>query len=488
MSPGTFRLLNQYGSLAEHGWDNPAMPKLWRYNQHYFDDLNAEGARQRSLLHRALMADWITANPPGLGTGWEPYPTSLRIVNWVKWVLAGNTPDAAALHSLAVQTRWLTHRLERHLLGNHLFANAKALVLAGLFFDGPEAMGWLAKGKEILACEIPEQILPDGGQFELSPMYHALAVEDLLDLVNIARAFDRDDLADEWGARVPDMLRWLAAMTHPDGDLAFFNDTAIGIAPANDRLLAYATSLGIPPPSPLPDVLYLPDSGYIRLSRGPAVLIADLARVGPDYLPGHAHADTLSFELSVHGRRMIVNSGTSVYGIGPKRLLQRGTAAHSTVVIDGQDSSEVWSSFRVGRRARPFDIDLRDEGGLLIVKGAHDGYRHLPGAPVHRRSWELGHNGLIVRDRIEGSNQHLVEARLHLHPGLKLVELRSRSCSIVDESGLCLADCTALDSDLRIDESLWYPSFGSSISNHALRVTNAAVHLPSTLSIQILWH
>ena len=77
-------------------------------------------------------------------------------------------------------------------MGNHLFANAKALIFSGLFFDGEEAKSWYLKGFNILKRELAEQILPDGGNFELSPMYHIIFLEDLLDLVNIHRAFNRE--------------------------------------------------------------------------------------------------------------------------------------------------------------------------------------------------------------------------------------------------------------------------------------------------------
>jgi len=125
---------------------------------------------------------------------------------------------------LAVQARWLARRLETHLLGNHLFVNAKALVFAGLFFAGDEAATWRRTGQEILLRELPEQILPDGGQFERSPMYHALALEDVLDLLDAIATFaagdaDVEPLRGALAARVPAMLRWLAAMTHPDGTL-----------------------------------------------------------------------------------------------------------------------------------------------------------------------------------------------------------------------------------------------------------------------------
>src|SRR5690606_25718690 len=164
--PGRFLLLNELHDLGETGWDDPGIERLWRYNLHYFDDLNAEGAPDRAGWHRDLILRWIGDNPPGRGSGWEPYPLSLRMVNWIKWHLAGNELPPAALHSLAVQARWLMRRLEFHLLGNHLFANAKALVFAGCFFRGDEADAWLARGLAILRREVPEQILADGGQFE----------------------------------------------------------------------------------------------------------------------------------------------------------------------------------------------------------------------------------------------------------------------------------------------------------------------------------
>ncbi len=70
-----------------------------------------------------------------------------------------------------------------------MLANAKALVFAGLWFEGPEADRWLETGLSIYARELPEQILDDGAHFELSPMYHAIILEDLLDLINVGRTY-----------------------------------------------------------------------------------------------------------------------------------------------------------------------------------------------------------------------------------------------------------------------------------------------------------
>src|SRR5439155_4285503 len=130
-----------------------------------------------------------TGKPPGFGAGGEPYPLSLRIANWSKWACSRFSLSGAAVHTLAVQARYLRGRLEHHLLGNHLLANAKALVFAGLFFDGDESKEWLDVGLGILERELTEQVLADGGHFERSPMYHSIVLEDILDLLAMGRVF-----------------------------------------------------------------------------------------------------------------------------------------------------------------------------------------------------------------------------------------------------------------------------------------------------------
>jgi uncharacterized heparinase superfamily protein len=486
LGPWQFKFLNLNHSLpAQGGWDDATLDKLWLYNLHYFDDLNARDADQRGAWHQALLERWLLENPPASGNGWEPYPTSLRIVNWVKWLATGNAAPAGMAQSLATQARWLFQRLEWHLMGNHLFANAKALVFAGLFFEGAEAASWRAKGLKIIERELPEQVLPDGGNFERSPMYHAIFLEDVLDLVNAA---------DNWPELVPAvqvaqwrevagrMLDRLAGMTHPDGQIALFNDAAFGIAPDLTALHSYAQRLGLmnhtaigtertPGRAEPVEALALqhwPTSGYIRLTCPSAVALLDVAPIGPDYLPGHAHADTLSFELSVFGQRVVVNGGTSRYGVGPERLRERGTAAHSTVQIADQDSSEVWGGFRVARRAYPFDLQLQDEAGVLKVACSHDGYKRLPGAPVHRREWVMSASTLQVSDTVRGGT-HTALARYILHPSVTVVPVGSNTwqLTLAGAQNLRVVVSAGLG---RIEPASYAPEFGIVLPTQCLAV------------------
>lgn len=435
----TFIFLNEVGSLSELGWDSLKREKLWRYNQHYFDDLNAVDALDRFEWHKTLIMRWVDQNPLGQGTGWEPYPTSQRIVNWVKWSFAFNFSSSFEFsesfnNSLATQTRWLAKRLEWHLRGNHLFANAKALVFSGLYFQGIEANTWLRSGLEIISRQLDEQVLDDGGNFERSPMYHAIFLEDLLDLINLAGAFSihiDPKLIGRWKTVAEKMLSWLRAMTHPDGEIALFNDAAFGVAPTIADLEAYAARLGLDfedkkklaaQENKRITVRFLKESGYMRLSSKSAIAFLDVAPIGPNYLPGHAHADTLSFELSIYDQRVIVNGGTSCYGLGLDRLRERQTQSHSTVEINGQSSSEVWSSFRVARRAFPFDLDLFNDSNKAIISCSHDGYTRFSGKPIHRRTWEMSENSLGIRDVVIGPYSQAI-ARFIIHPDIAVSEI-----------------------------------------------------------------
>lgn len=421
----TFRFLDQDRRIETGSWNPAGASPLWRYNLHYFDDLNAEAATVRTEWHRRAVDDWVASVRPGESPAWDPYPTSLRIVNWVKWLQSGPETVSGCVRSLAMQAGALEKRLEFHLGGNHLFSNAKALVFAGAYFEGSRPARWMRRGLSILEREMPRQILSDGGHYERTPMYHALALEDVLDVINVLRRYP-DSVPDGSGGFVAACVETasrmeaaLQVMCHPDGDVAFFNDAARGIAPAPGELHRYARELGIPqPPSPPERVNWLRETGYLKMSSDDVVAILDTAPVGPDEIPGHAHADTLSFELSIERQRVLVNGGTSTYDIGEVRQRERSTAAHNTATIDGEDSSEVWASFRVARRARVFDIEVSETPEGTVVAASHDGYRRLAGRPIHRRTWTLVPGQLTVVDTITGRFKSGV-ARFHLQPAVR---------------------------------------------------------------------
>jgi len=486
----SFKFLNKEFTLqVSEDWNAKNQDKLWLYNLHYFDDLNAINSEQRTDWHKSLIQNWIENNPVGFGNGWEPYPSSLRIVNWVKWFLlnlnSNNNVNQMWLDSLVIQTRFLSQNLEYHLLGNHLFTNAKALVFAGLFFNGEETDYWYQLGLNIINKELSEQVLSDGGNFELSPMYHAIFLEDLLDLVNIHQAFNRN-LPDNFENKILQMLEWLKFMCHPDKEIAFFNDSTLGIAPSFIELLSYSNRLGIVfKNNQVNRLTHLEESGYIRVEYENLVLIADVADIGPDYIPGHGHADALSFELSLFGRRVIVNSGISTYEIGIDRYKQRSTELHSTITVDNQNSSEVWSGFRVANRAKVFNIKKFKYSNSVNFSACHDGYKKLQGRVFHCRHWSVSSNSIKIVDNITGNGMHKIRSALPLHPSVVINHVQGSSISL-NISGNIVKINFEGKGELKVIESKYYPEFGSSITNKHL-IYSYNEKLPSKITAKISW-
>lgn len=463
-------------------WNDPAREKLWLYNLHYFDDFSSGNSHDHSQVQEKFLLRWITENPPASGNGWEPYPISLRIVNWIKWAQAGNVLPDIARESLAVQIRWLTKRIENHLRANHLFVNAKALVYAGLAHESAESDQWLKQGLAILSREIPEQILADGAHFERSPMYHAIILEDILDLINASGAWPGrvpNSTVELWRTTAYAMMKWLDTLSHPDGNISFFNDAAFEIAPTRQHIAEFAHRLGITHSAAASTRLQCcQPSGYVRAECGDAVLIADIAPIGPDYQPGHAHADSLSFELSLHGQRVVVNSGTSTYVTGPQRSYERSTAAHNTLEINGCDSSEVWGGFRVARRARIIESSCTESEGLISIIGAHDGYRRLTGRPIHRRRWDLSPHSLKITDMVEGQFDSAL-ARFYLHP----------DATKVDDATIRLPTGELLSFKVQggsasIEPASWYSQFGTATENLCV----VAAMKDKTMVIELTWN
>ncbi len=487
--PATMTLLNETHEIsAQTIWNDPELALLWRYHLHYFDDLQATNAAEKITEHQTLIKRWIRENPPGIGCGWQSYPLSLRIVNWIKWLLTGNLATKAMRHSLSVQVCYLRRRLEYHLLGNHLLANAKALIFAGCYFQGKEADHWLNLGLKIYQRQLREQILADGGHFERSPMYHSLILEDLLDVINVLHTYalpTPDYLCQSINA----MFTWLQAMIHPDGEIAFFNDSTLQQAPTFAELLAYAKQLGSQPKlTPISPATTLAQTGFVRVALDSNVLLLDTGSVGPAYLPGHAHAGTLSFELSLAKQRVLVNSGTSCYQLNTLRAYQRSTAAHNTLSIDGENSSEVWHRFRVGRRARVFAVNVEhNQDDTVVVEATHNGYQHL-GNVIHHRRWRVSADEMEISDEITGEGVHDVRLWYHLHPTCKVAQIKGNTVIITTTlaSDRHIVMVLPEDVDISVQPSEYYPQFGVAVANQTI-VGVTKTQLPYSMITAITW-
>jgi uncharacterized heparinase superfamily protein len=412
-----------------------ASDRLWTITLHYHAWAHhlaqiATGelacAGQAAVLFEHYLFDWMSRSaldtPGARHLAWNAYAIATRITWWIRsYRLLGRYRFQSwgrfgqeFLHSLWQQAAYLHDHLEWDLRGNHLLRDAVGLAWAGRFFAAEQARTWLARATRLALDQAAEQVLPDGGHFERSPMYHLHIMEDILSLtLLVEESAARRHLSDTW-LRMAECLAWLR---HPDGKLALFNDGGLDAACEPDRMLQLGERLGVAVDAgPRQGGRYFPDSGMVVWHGQLWTVFFDVGLVGPDYQPGHAHADTLAIECSYAGKRLFVDPGCFAYDNDARRRYDRATASHNTVCIDHADSSEVWHIFRVGRRARPVDVKVQEGSARLLADASHTGYDHLTGRPRHHRELVVDDRNLAIIDRIDGGGNHSIEGGFTMAP------------------------------------------------------------------------
>ena len=299
------------------------------------------------------------------------------------------------------QYLYLQKHQEKHLLANHYFEDLKALIIASyLFKDDKKLNGYLKAFKK--QCE--EQILEDGVHYELSLMYHKLILEDVMRIGMLAKQPDFPEC--NWIIPlIQKMTNACYFLEKGIGRTPLFNDAGDNVAKTCEQLcLAAEKQFGIKPE----EKDSFEDSGYFKLYDGNRALIFDAGEIGVDYQPAHGHCDCLSFELSVDGKPLFVNSGTYEYQ-GDLRKYFRTTRAHNTVEINGNEQSQCWGGFRVGKRISRVHRAIGDG----FVEG---GYRNYLGEE-HQRRIALNNGIMEVVDSVKAQEGVSVKSLLHIAPG-----------------------------------------------------------------------
>jgi hypothetical protein len=376
----TVDLLGHAVAYPPADWELPGEPRLRRFHLQYGDEVLGWARRGETGRAREAVTAWIEANPPRVSDAWHPYVLSLRIGNWV--AATSLEPELATTElaaSLAQQAAYLSRNLEHDVLGNHLVANARALVLAGRALED-DAL--LERGLAVLRAEIPRQVLSDGGHYERSPLYHDLVLRDLLEVRHATGSGEHDDA-------IARMSAFSSALRRPDGLPAPFNDAPLELAP----------DLGLPE-APQGTAVF-EETGYVVVRSAETWLAFDCGPVSPAFLPAHAHADALSLQLWHRGRPIVHDPGTFTYEPGAERDLFRATRAHSTVTVGGREQFTPWGAFRAGPLPRVRLVSAEP----LRAEASYGGVRHT-------RELTLTPGEVRIGDGTVGSG--VVEVRLPL--------------------------------------------------------------------------
>ena len=384
-------------------------------------------------------------------TRFDAHCASLRVINAIKFVSRFQINESEINAFLFSQAVYILRNSEVHLKNNHLLENAFALLYAADFFQD-NAMHRFAG--RMLTKELQNQILDDGAHFELCPMYHLWVVNRLLESVQIFRSsmFTVTALNEQLTKYASKMLGWISQLQFDNGTLPAINDSAAGYGPGVSAVLKLAAELGLKL-----QVLPMKESGFRKFRNRHFEMLVDINGLTPSEAPGHSHADTFNFVLNVFGDPFVIDTGISTYENSPQRLYERSTMAHNTVVVNNKNQSEVYGSFRAGRRA---SVHLIQNSGSEL-KASHNGYAYL--GVKHQRTFTFEKDRIIIRDTIESKKPVKCTAYLHIDKKNRLTE----------KEGSYFSKFVRIDFEhagkSMLTENHYAPSFGQLLPCHVIQ-------------------
>jgi len=384
-----------------------------------------------------LVASWIRRVPVDFG------PTDAiarRIQNWIyAWNIFAGSPHFAGLSegldekiiaSLAQQAGYLRNHLTAE--RNHRKLELYALLVVALAL--PEAAvdaDLLQFAMEAFYQNLLADVRPDGVHREHSTHYHMMVLRSYLGAYENARRFGLG-FPPDYKDRLERACEFAMHCHRPDGGIPTLSDSDSGsytdllqlaaslLSRPDFLYAATAGSQGIPPQK---RYVSFPDAGYYIQRSGwgngktpfaqEGFLIFDCGPLGDG---GHGHYDMLNVEIAAGGKPLLIDPGRYTYSEHPPNFRRwfKGTAAHNTVCVDGQDQV----AYRRGKPKKPLPV------ARLIERWSAPGFDFLCGT-VHSPCYEVVHTRRIfciadeywiICDSLSGERPHRFDLRFHLSP------------------------------------------------------------------------
>ncbi|MEO5378835.1 MAG: heparinase II/III family protein [Magnetococcus sp. DMHC-6] len=422
------------------------------------------------------MRSWLEQSPYLMGPNWmSGLEVGIRLINWaLVWGLIGGEGSElfAGAAGLDLKERWLkavyqqAHFIAGHFSGyssanNHLIGEAAGLYVAMATWPlWPMAGRWQKKAKKILLRQAVAQQTADGVNREQA-IYYQLFVLDFLWIAGLTGRRVGDPFPTDWWQILQGMLTYLGAMLDVAGHLPMIGDAddgrvfhlscqegfhpvrsqlALGAIFFNNGLFKQKTdglddqtrwllgggceALFAAVPAPVVGESWpqsFPHGGYYLLGRDlhsptEVRLGMDVGTLGYLSIAAHGHADALSLYLSVAGEEILIDPGTFNYH-GPLlwRDYFRGTAAHNTLMVDGEDQSVSGGRFMWTAHAQVEGVVWQPGEAQETLRATHTGYRRLSDPVTHQREVLLDkRSGRIqILDQITCQASHHIQRFWH---------------------------------------------------------------------------
>ena len=465
--------------------------RLERLNLHYMDYLNQLEFKDSIYLIEKWIKDVTPYGKNYWRDSWNCYALSIRIINWID-IISENSFFLKSINketldlinkSIEYQVDFLLNNLELDVRGNHLIKNIRCIFRACSYLRGFKVKRWFESINSYILEELEKQFLSDGMHYELSPSYHNLVAEDLICIRRSLNSFYLDfnlSLTQEIKVKLDEVIRKvyfvILRLTHPDGSPSLFSDGGLNACKSPSMITKeIEKTININNDLSLSNkkIWGLESSGFYGITSDHNCFITKCGDFGADSLPAHGQSDSLSFEWSVEGSRIIIDQGVFTYHPGFERDFSRSTKAHNTLTLNNLDQSDCWSSFKVGRRARTKVTKFEKFEDGFYLRAFHNGYEHLKGKPLVFREMLIKPNKILFNDYVNDNFEHEVKSRILLSPNINLTKINNINsnkyeCLLKLVKGndnheelsfILKSDCNFL-----ISNTFWYPNFGVKVA------------------------
>ena len=446
-------------------WDMRGASEEFRSHVHGFHWLRdlalAAPQKEGAAFVQPVVAGWLAHFEEPEAEAWRADRAGARIAFWTlyaPYVLAGEDESyrKAVLGHLVAAAAHAERRFSAAPAGLPRIRAAAGILMCALLLDSGERRR--AKAERRFAEAAASFVLPHGLPASRRPADLLLAMEWL----HVLRAaYEARGLAwpEEQQAIDARARAGLRACRLGDGRLTAVAGGNIVSASRLEHALGW-------PGKEARDAGSGVDSGLQRLEAGRTALIMDAGPPPESDVNSRAYAGTLAFEMSDGPERLIVNVGG---GHGVRRGIDRRlrtavrlTAAHSTLVLDDTNQSEIEEDEPLGAGVETVAVERQEDERGTGISAAHDGYVRRFGFS-HQRSLFLdtagrdlrGEDLLVSTGRRRRRSDLEVAVRFHLAPSVDVTLTADSRGAVLRLPSGALWQLKVGAGTLSVDDSLW---------------------------------
>lgn len=431
---------------------------VFQFNRHRFfitlgQAYQLTGDEKYAECYAELLRDWIETNPlceEKKNTGWRILEAGFRGEYWTKAFeyFKGSraiTKELVSLYEncLHVHAQYLMsmHSPYRMISNWGVIENHGLFCIAIALLEDAKAQVYLKAAIEHLEILSRMAVMPDGVEWEQSPMYHNEVLKCFLEVVM---------LADRYGIKLPETIvsctRRMAMADiiwqkpnhyefmmgdSDDFDISpFLCKAAYCFMDGTFKYGAgaepdYETSWEIGMEgveayrsleSKAPDFTSkaLKESGnfYLRSHWGED---ANLLHFHCGTLgAGHGHSDKLHIDLVAEGEDVLMDGGRFTYVYGDKRREYKDPTMHNTITVDGTFFTVCKDSWECSKLSEPVNQQFVSGEKYEFVQGGHLGYMDR-GVFVNRKIVYIRPNIYVIADECYAKDAHSYEAYFHFN-------------------------------------------------------------------------